>query len=636
MIDPASIQKVKDTAAIADIVGLSVKLKKDGGGFVGLCPFHNEKTPSFKVSPGKNIFKCFGCGATGDAIEFVVRHDKVDYIAAVRKIAEHYRITLDEVQDTPKTFARPTAQTNPILSKNAVDYFISRAISMDTLLAMKVTSSTHWMPKAKTEVEVINFNYYRGGQLINVKYRTIAEKDFMLHKDAELIFYNLDSANGKEFVIITEGEVDCLSVVQSGYTSVISVPNGAAKGNLKLDYFGSAYDLFSAIGKVILFTDSDANGVLLRNELARRIGFEKCWVANIPSDCKDANDILKKYGVDGVKAAIKTAQQMPIEGVFSMNDFYNEVKDFYVNGYPGGIKIGVPELDEYLSFMFGQITIITGIPGSGKSEFLDFICTELAKVHGWVFAVCSAENQPVSLHMSKIMEKYSRRSFAPRYNERDRISPQEFEQASAFVDQRFIFLDIDTVEMTLDGILAKASELIARKGVNALIIDPWNYIEHKYSNGQSETQYASEALTKLKWFAKRKQIHIFMVAHPTKIPKINGKYDVPTLYHISGSAHFFNKTDNGICVYRDFSTNNVEIYVQKVRYSWLGKIGVVELGYDTNRRQYTYPSLSESDVKPIPDSYRDPSQPNEPKYDDPRAGIGYQSGEKVDETFWNS
>ena len=83
-------------------------------------------------------------------------------------------------------------------------------------------------------------------------------------------------------------------------------------------------------------------------------------------------------------------------------------------------------------------------------------------------------------------------------------------------------------------------------------------------------------------------IHIFIVAHPTKISKSKdtGEYEVPTLYNISGSAHFFNKTDNGICIYRSFKSNIVTAYVQKVRYSWLGKIGFTSFSYDVLTRQY--------------------------------------------------
>ena len=105
--------------------------------------------------------------------------------------------------------------------------------------------------------------------------------------------------------------------------------------------------------------------------------------------------------------------------------------------------------------------------------------------------------------------------------------------------------------------------------------------------GKSETQYVSECLTKIHMFCILNGVHVILVAHPTKLRKENGKYEVPTLYSISGSAHFFNKTDNGISVYRDFETNVVTVYVQKVRFDWIGKIGFASFNFNPDTRQYS-------------------------------------------------
>jgi twinkle protein len=111
------------------------------------------------------------------------------------------------------------------------------------------------------------------------------------------------------------------------------------------------------------------------------------------------------------------------------------------------------------------------------------------------------------------------------------------------------------------------------------VIDPWNEVEHLF-NGLSETQYISQELTKIRRFARLNGIHIWIVAHPTKLQKNSqGKYDPPTMYDISGGAHWRNKADNGICVYRDFETNQTEIIVQKIRFKEIGKLGSAKLKY---------------------------------------------------------
>lgn len=631
MIDQSCIEQVKAAANIVDVVGRVVKLKEVGPNLVGSCPFHNEKTPSFKVSRTKNIFKCFGCGESGDSIDFVMKHDKKTFLEAVGIIAGYYNIDLlEEVQHIRKVYIKPTTPLGELSSKT-LNWFMGRGINPTTLRELKVTQADEWMPKAKAKVETICFNYYRNDEIVNVKYRA-DNKDFKLAKDAELIFYNLNSILNADTIVITEGEIDCLSVYQSGFKAVISVPNGATSGNQKLDYLTNCADLFVHVKKIVLFVDNDEPGMNLRDELARRFGFDRCFKVEYPAGCKDANDILLKSGPQIVIDTITYAKEFPIEGIFTMREMYEDVESYYKNGYPAGVRVGIPEFDDHLQFMFGQFTTITGIPGSGKSEFTDYMMTQVAKNHGWTFAICSFENQPVALHVTKIMEKYVGKSFAKRFDESSRINRDEFNNAVNFVGNHFHFININKVEVTLQGILDKTKELVLRKGIKGLLIDPWNYIEHKSMKGQTETQYVSECLTILKSFALTHGLHIFLIAHPLKMPKVSGKYEVPTLYNISGSAHFFNKTDNGITVYRDYDTNNVDVHIQKVRYSWLGKIGMCSFTYNIELRQYEAitnvkeppPTINPIEIKPppVPEKYN--------------AGFQQNTASRPPAKFWNN
>jgi twinkle protein len=414
-------------------------------------------------------------------------------------------------------------------------------------------------------------------------------KHFKLGKDAELIFYNLDCLEGAKECLIVEGEIDALSVYEAGYYTVLSVPNGASKGSQKLEYLDNCWEHFTDIQKIIIWTDNDEAGYNLREELARRIGKEKCFRVQHFADCKDANEVLVKHGKETVLQMIEEAQPFPIEGIITMDEMFEDVTNFYHNGYPQGVKTGIEGLDEYVSFMTGQFTTVTGIPGSGKSEFVDYIMCQLSKLHGWGWGVCSFENQPSSIHVTKLIEKLTGKSFAFRRERFNRVSEEEMFNACIAIHEHFHFINIHELDVTLTGILEKAEELVKRKGIKGLLIDPWNYIEHKIPKGYTETQYISESLTKLKSFALRTGVHVILIAHPTKIQKDKAtkKYDIPTLYQISGSAHFFNKTDNGITVYRDFQTNIVEIHVQKVRYSWLGKVGLCGFNYDIETRHYS-------------------------------------------------
>jgi DNA primase len=90
MIDHQTVERVLDAAAIIDVVQEYVHLKKRGVNYLGLCPFHNEKTPSFTVSPAKGIFKCFGCGKGGNSVNFIMEHEHLSYPEAIRYLAKKY------------------------------------------------------------------------------------------------------------------------------------------------------------------------------------------------------------------------------------------------------------------------------------------------------------------------------------------------------------------------------------------------------------------------------------------------------------------------------------------------------------------------------------------------------------------
>ena len=98
MISQESIQQIQSRIDIIDIVGTFVKLKKRGANYLGNCPFHNEKSPSFTVSPTKEIYKCFGCGKSGNSISFLMEHEKYSYVESLRWLANRYNIELEETE----------------------------------------------------------------------------------------------------------------------------------------------------------------------------------------------------------------------------------------------------------------------------------------------------------------------------------------------------------------------------------------------------------------------------------------------------------------------------------------------------------------------------------------------------------
>jgi twinkle protein len=543
------------------------------------CPFckdirSNKRDKSLSVNVELGVYKCHypNCEAfMGKSVSSFER--KPEYILPVSKLQK--------------------------VSDKVLSWFESRGISNNTLLQFKVTEEDAYFPQVQENRKAICFNYFRGPDLINIKYRDAA-KNFKMVKDAELIMYNLNAIEGYNWCVIVEGEMDALSMHEAQIYPVVSVPNGATKGNQNLKYLDNCIDHFKDKDKIIIFTDNDSSGISLREELARRLGKERVWYINPIEGCKDANDILINYGVEAIQKVIAESYQVPIEGIEKVHDVKDKILDIYTNGFPHGLKVGFSDFDDHMSFRGGEFTIITGTPNAGKSTFLSNVLVRLASKHGWKIAMFSPEKQPTEILFSELAEIYIGKSFSS-YNQVLKMSREELQKAEDFVDENFFFMKIDEIDVTIDGILAKASELVQRNGINCLVIDPWNYVEHKYERGTNETQYISEALTKIKRFKDRFGVHVFVVAHPTKIRKENGSYVVPTLYDIAGSAHFFNKCDNGFVVYRDYATGQTKVYIQKIRWSFIGKVGDSNFMYDVSNKRFTSIMDDKYSFNPISD-----------------------------------
>lgn len=306
-----------------------------------ICPVcsHTRKKKTakcFSFNLLKGAGRCNHCGVVlVEKKEFVKKRTEIEYKRPLFKSDTNYP---------------PSVQT----------FFKSRLISEKTLLKFKVTHGKEFMPQFGKEMPTINFNYFRNGELINVKYRA-ANKSFKLYKDAELIFYNLDCAIDNDTIIIVEGEMDALAMAEAGYENVISVPNGANLNKNNLQYLDNSVDFFSEDTKFILALDNDQAGLNLQNELARRLGIENCMYVRF-KDCKDANECLIKYGIQGIIESMADKKEFPIEGVFNAIDIEEQIYDFYNNGLPKGDGIGLEEFDMFIKFQPGYLTTITGIP----------------------------------------------------------------------------------------------------------------------------------------------------------------------------------------------------------------------------------------------------------------------------------
>jgi len=467
-----------------------------------------------------------------------------------------------------KTYIRPDAlnvvDPKQITSK-VFKWFESRGISQKTLDDLMVTEGTEYMPQTGKPENTIQFNYIMGDQLINVKYRD-GRKNFKLYKGAEKVFYNINSIVGYDTCIITEGEMDVLALHEAGVKNAISVPNGATLNSNNLDYLDNCIDYFEDKEKVILAVDNDEPGLALQQELIRRLGAEVCFLTTF-EDCKDANDYLIKYGKEKLVKRIEGARPVPLENVKTFKDIEDEITDFVRNGFKRGYQIGLPNFDNIFSTYTGQFITVTGIPSSGKSDFVDQMVVGYNQKYQWKTAFASPENAPTYLHAHKLMRKIWQDM--PR---KEDIHTDKWNKIADHCNDNFFHIDME--RYTLESVLRKGAELVKRKGIKCLVIDPFNKIRDVDCKTEDVNRYTMEYLTKIEMFCKKYDVLVFIVAHPTKMYKDkDGKIEEPTMYNIKGGGEWYDASYHGILVHRDYEAKTVKAKVLKVKFQNLGENG---------------------------------------------------------------
>ena len=528
---------------VSELQDLGINIK--GKATKTLCPKcshtrRNKKDLCLSVDIDEGLYNCHHCGWQGN-VKF---KKKVEYVLP------------------PKI--------NVNLNERVISWFKNRGITEATLAHYKIGESVEFIPQAQSKRRCINFNYYRNNQIVNVKYRD-GEKNFKLVAGAELIFYGLNNIKDTEKCYIVEGEIDALSLHEAGLYSVVSVPNGASKGNQRLDYLDNCYKYFENKTEIILCTDNDSAGLSLRKELARRLGIHRCKYVDF-EEYKDANEVLVEKGAEELRMLISNAKQFPIEGVINISNIWQSVLNYNENGVKN-YTIGLSGGDEYFKLSMGEWSVVSGIPNSGKSDVLDQVLCNIAMRHKFRCAMFSPESFPYEAHIKRIANKLLSKN----------CDNEDLDNVKDFIEEHFYWIKIDLENLTLKSILEAFKQLVFQKGINVCVIDPWNMLDH---SAQRDHSYIGRTLSEITQFCQQTKTHLFLVAHPRKIESEGGQYKKPTLYDISGSADFFNKAYNGLIVYRNigqktsYGSDSVKIYVEKVKRKENGQLGSFEIAPD--------------------------------------------------------
>lgn len=428
--------------------------------------------------------------------------------------------------------------------------------------------------------------YQEDGETVNHKYRLTSEKRHKMDVGAPLALWNADCLKAPEIrngspLVICEGEWDAIAAIQAGYKFVVSVPNGAPNkptGDIdsaaRYDWIDRHAEALREAKDIVLATDADAPGQALRTDLVAVFGAGRCRFVEYPDGCKDLNDVLLARGEEGVVECISSSRPFPVKGLYTLADFPEQEE---LRSYP----VGIEPLADSIRIVPGTLTVLTGYANMGKSTLMDAIVANALQS----FPVCVASFETLA---KPILRDSLRRSML-KCNQAS-LRSRDLSEVDDLLSRRLTIISqsVDSeLMMDLDYFLELAEVAVRRHRIKMLVIDPWNEMEHHRGRHETETDYIGRAVQRLKAFAARNDVALWIVAHPSK-PGEQKRGHYPGLYDVSGSAHWANKADYGLSYHRfNRDTNEVTIAVTKVRQGYPGRIGEIRAIYDFRTSEFS-------------------------------------------------
>ena len=596
-----------------ELSNLGIRLRRRSGQEKTACPQcsesrRNKKDPCLSVNITEGTYNCHHCGWKGNVKAFG------------RK-------------ETRKEFAKPSPDMlkNAELNEKIINYCKGRGLSEETLKKFFIHGKSEYMPQTQKNESCIVFPYLRGSEVVNAKYRD-AKKNFRLVKDAELIFFGMHTLQGKRCAIITEGEFDCMAAYEAGFGqdyepeanqdgevvehelgrwAVLSVPNGASRGSQQLEYLDNCSDWLVGIDEFIIATDNDVPGNELKKELIRRLGAEKCRVidwtllkSNVSpflgdsKPCKDLNEVLVVFGKEAVKTLLNASNAIPIDGIYSVDDIFDQM----ITSFRAGVQLApttrFTKMDEYFRWKKGDINLFIGYANWGKTLFALQIMLTKSIWDGWKWAIFCPENYPANDFYDDIVEMYVGKWL-------NQMTEEEYTTACRFINEHIFYVYPDD-DHDINSIHEKFKYLILKKGVDGVMIDPFNQLDKNQKAYERDDQYLSSALKDIKRFALVNHISYNIVTHP-KNPSYQDGRQLPLckVYDIAGGAMWANKCDQVISYHRprfheDPNSKEVEIHILKLKRKRTGgQLGSFELYLNWQQKRFVDPVSGEISCDPM-------------------------------------
>lgn len=573
LIDHTLITEAKEKLGRrnADLIQEFLQMEKyDERRCVGCCPSpsHDDKTPSCSYNPKSYSFRCFGCGMTWDYLSAHMQARNSSFIDACKDLFEVADIPYDFTEHGLKNrrqyyYPEPRYAPNKdivysywekrCISKETIDYldiqqnYDGRTLFQyydlnDTLVNVKARLSR---AVGKDEVDT------HGNKVVKIKYLSDEHGKPFDHID---ILYNINKINPSEPLIITSGEGDCATCIESGFKNAVSINGGDSNTN----WIAECWDWLQQFDEIILVHDNDPSGEKFAKEVSKRLGEYRVKIAEIPDNVSnpqtgevvnkkpinDLNELLYYGGKDAVRDVLQNAKDIEIPTVVD----YTDVKQFDMSDVEG-FTSGFGELDNAIvKFYMGSTTLITGAPGSGKTSFLSsIICQSVDQ--GYPCFVYSGELSNPSL------KSWVDFCFAGRFglNAYDKpggigkfykLRPGVFKAINEHYKQQ-IYLYRDSIDQKVESLMSTAESVVRKLGVKTLVFDNMTSVDLS-ADDDNKWQKQEEFIRDIVAFSKRWDVCCIVVLHPRKMDK-NRRM---SLYDLSGVSASINLAHRVLSLYR--------------------------------------------------------------------------------------
>ncbi|MGR3302496.1 MAG: DnaB-like helicase C-terminal domain-containing protein [Candidatus Scalindua sp.] len=471
------------------------------------CPFHQDTKKKFAVNLSTGAFQCFSvnkCGAQGSWYDFQRMLGDVPVRLNDDRMIHH--------KNTTRTYTKPKTHSEKISSKG-LEYLHNRALNDEVIKKFRIGMTK--------DGRAIMFPYFKNKELIAIKYRNMKEdKEMWTEKDQEPVLFNRDNVKGNMLTLV-EGEIDCLSMDQYGIECA-SIPSGVKD----LRWIEHDWGFLEQFQSIYLVMDGDAAGQKAAETIATRLGRWRCYNVRLPF--KDANKCLQKgVSTEEIINCMDQATDFTIKHLVSAGYFLDEIVELFHDPEKlHGIPTGFNGLDKYIKgWREEELTVHSGMNGSGKSTFLNQVIINLARQNQRC-CIASLEMPPQRLLRWMVLQ-------ASKYSI---ITDEVVKTTISWIDDYLFIVNIQD-EISPEELLNIFEYANRKYGVKHFFIDSLIRIAFQYRDELKEhKKFCSQLLS----FAKSYKSHVHLVAHPRKGSSDSdrpGKVDVSGTINITNLAH---------------------------------------------------------------------------------------------------